>query len=124
MGSDLAMITDQQIPANTLQHLLLDKLSTMVALLTHVGILAHGNILRIWAELSVDLNPDELECERNEGTHTLLGSIPRKPAQFTVTSTSLNPEQSTSIQLFATVNVSGIAWCPTLLSSVRTQLLQ
>lgn len=47
----------------------LDKLSTIVAVLTHVGILAHGNILRIWAELCVDLNPDKLECERNRGTH-------------------------------------------------------
>lgn len=56
MDSDPAMIRDQQIPANTLQHLLLDKLSTTVAVLIHVGILAHGNILRIWAELSVDLN--------------------------------------------------------------------
>lgn len=72
MYSDLAVIRDQQIPAHTPQHLLLDKLSTMVAVLTHVGILDHGNILRIWAELSVDLNPDEVECERNEGAHTRL----------------------------------------------------
>lgn len=72
MYLDLAMIRDQQIPANTPQHLLLDKLSTTVAVLSHVGILAGGNILRIWAELSVDLNPDELECERNEGAHNRL----------------------------------------------------
>ena len=80
MYLDLAMIRDQQIPANTPQHLLLDKLSTTVAVLSHVGILAGGNILRIWAELSVDLNPDELECERNEGAHTTYdlqpGSLP------------------------------------------------
>lgn len=67
MSWALTMIRDQQVPANMPQHLLLDKLSTTVAMLTHVGILAHGNILRIWAELSVDLNPDELECERNGG---------------------------------------------------------
>lgn len=65
--SDVAIIRHQQILANTPQQLLLDKLSTMVAVLTHVGILAHENILRIWAELSVDLNPDGLECKRNEG---------------------------------------------------------
>ena len=59
------MTRAQRTPASTLQHLPLDKLSTTVAQLTHVGILARGNILRIWAELSVDLNPDGLECDRN-----------------------------------------------------------
>lgn len=67
MSWALTMIRDQQVPAKMPQHLLLDKLSTTVVMLTHVSILAHGNILRIWAELSVDLNPDELECERNGG---------------------------------------------------------
>lgn len=61
------MIRNQQIPANTPLCLLLYKLSMMVAVLTCIGIAAHGNILRICAEWSVDLNPDELECERNEG---------------------------------------------------------
>lgn len=68
----LTMIRDQQIPANTPQRLMLDKLSAMAAVLTHVGILAHRNTLRIWAELCVDLNLDELECMRNEGAHTRL----------------------------------------------------
>lgn len=66
MYYDLA-IRGQQILANIPQHLPFDKLSTTRAVLTHVGILAHKNILGIWAELSVDLNPDESECERNEG---------------------------------------------------------
>ena len=120
----LAMIRDQQIPANTPRHLLLDKLSTTVAMLSHVGILARGNILRIWAELSVGLNPDELECERNEGAHTRLWSAARKPSQFTMTSTSLNSKHSSCIHYSTGWIISVIAWCPTLLSNVITWLLQ
>lgn len=79
MYYDLAMIRGQQILANIPQHLPFDKLSMTRAVLTHVGILAHKNILGIWAELSVDLNPDVSECEKNEGAHTGLRSTARKP---------------------------------------------
>lgn len=61
------MMRDQQIWANTLQHLLLDKLSMTVAVFTHAGILAHGNIPRIWAEPSADLNPDERNVRQMKG---------------------------------------------------------
>lgn len=49
----------------------LDKLSTTVAVLTRIGIPAHGNILRIWAELCVDFNPDEM-WEEQRGPHSLM----------------------------------------------------
>lgn len=62
-----AMIRDQHIWANTLQHLLLDTLSMTVAVCTHAGILAHGSIPRIWAELSADLNPDDRNVRRMKG---------------------------------------------------------